>query len=260
MLQASLRKLRLRLVHVMSRMSDPVDSLLRNEALDLSSEIGSPPACHFNAQLHARHIGLANTVYARFVDDSMEECMSKCMHDVHAMTKYVSWDFHSGTKDALYNVLIEPISSRLNRPTRGRRDRREARGRGGEPFGSYEDLVDGLTEILTSRRVSEQMRLLMNELVREVIMAWREEFCRMIRSPPPPRAYVRWYSPVARPTPLPPLERQPQVQLLLSDALLRLAAALHAAGAHPAREGGGGCARRVERREKSCALPRGGVC
>ncbi|KAL1524583.1 hypothetical protein AB1Y20_019473 [Prymnesium parvum] len=191
--EGNLRKLRLRLIHVMSRMSDPVDALLRAEADELSAELfsgGDAQASRpFNAQMHARHIGLANTVYAKFVDDAMEDCMKKCMNDVQAMTKYVSWDFHSGTKDALYNVLIEPISSRLQRPSggerrgrgRSRRDRREDEARKStDSFGSYEELVDGLTEILTSRRVSEQMRLLMNDLVREIIMAWREEFCRMI--------------------------------------------------------------------------------
>ena len=47
-------------------------------------------------------------------------------------------------------------------------------------FSSYEELVDGFTEILTSRRVSEQMRVLMNDLVVEIISSWREEFCRLI--------------------------------------------------------------------------------
>ena len=37
------------------------------------------------------------------------------------------------------------------------------------------------TEILTTRRVSERMRCLMNDLTREIIVAWREEFCQLIR-------------------------------------------------------------------------------
>ena len=84
------------------------------------------------------------------------------------MTKYVSWDFHSSTKDALYNVLIEPVSSRLQQPPQrppvasgGNEGRRRGRWRreedpepspsptptpprrGGETFESYEELVEG---------------------------------------------------------------------------------------------------------------------
>ena len=35
-------------------------------------------------------------------------------------------------------------------------------------------------ETLMTRKVNEPMRRLMNDLVREVIRAWREEFCRAI--------------------------------------------------------------------------------
>jgi hypothetical protein len=47
-------------------------------------------------------------------------------------------------------------------------------------FDSYEELVASFTEVLTSRRVTEQMRQLMSALVCEIITAWRQEFCRMI--------------------------------------------------------------------------------
>lgn len=47
-------------------------------------------------------------------------------------------------------------------------------------FESYEELVASFTEVLTSRRVTEQMRQLMSALVCEIITAWRQEFCRMI--------------------------------------------------------------------------------
>lgn len=40
--------------------------------------------------------------------------------------------------------------------------------------------MDGFTETLMTRRVTEPMRLLMNDLVKEIIRAWREEFCRTI--------------------------------------------------------------------------------
>lgn len=41
-------------------------------------------------------------------------------------------------------------------------------------------MVASFTEVLTTRRVNEQMRLLMSALVSEIISAWRQEFCRMI--------------------------------------------------------------------------------
>ena len=41
--------------------------------------VGSRP---FDPVVHARHVGLANTVFARFVEETMAECIRKCMHDV----------------------------------------------------------------------------------------------------------------------------------------------------------------------------------
>lgn len=78
------------------------------------------------------------------------------------------WDFHSPTRESLYNLFIEPLAAR----SKGRR------GKGA--FGTYEELVASFTEVLTTRRVSEPMRALMSELVAEIIAAWRHEFCRMI--------------------------------------------------------------------------------
>ena len=45
---------------------------------------------------------------------------------------------------------------------------------------SVDELVASFTETLVTRRVTEPIRLLMSELVTEVIRAWREEFCRTI--------------------------------------------------------------------------------
>ena len=45
--------------------------------------VGSRP---FDPVVHVRHIGLANTVFARFVEETMEECVRKCMHDVQVTT------------------------------------------------------------------------------------------------------------------------------------------------------------------------------
>ncbi len=106
--------------------------------------------------------------------------MRKCMYDVEAITKYVVWDSSSATKESLYNVFVQPVATHL------RNRKRLPSGAGGRKgdeaiaFESYEELVASFTEVLTSRRVTEQMRALISALVSEIISAWRQEFCRMI--------------------------------------------------------------------------------
>lgn len=214
--EADLDKLKLRLLHVMRRLVPLVDAMLSAQfALDDGALVGGGGAggtpslgrgtaegaallgsgeggesAADRARLHAQLMGLATRVFEGFVDEAMAGCMRVCMHDVQAVTKYVVWDFHSPTKEALYNLFIEPVSQHLQRNAELRAARAKGRGRGrGQPagaeggydgFASYEELVEGFTDLLTSRRVSEQMRVLMSQLVNEILGAWREEFCRMI--------------------------------------------------------------------------------
>ena len=155
------------------------------------------PAC---AATHAQYMGVVGPVFTRFVARSMASTMEKCAADVHAITRYVSWEFHSPTKDALHNLLVEPVQGALQarfaaaaeareeaaRRRGRRRGKREAAGGAADDgvdadaIGSYDDLVNQFTETLMTRRVTEPMRLLMNELVHEVIKAWRVEFCKSI--------------------------------------------------------------------------------
>ena len=131
--------------------------------------------------MHAQMMGLAARVFERFVGEAMDASMRVCMHDVQAVTKYVVWDFHSPTKEALYNLFIEPVSSHLQRNAKHRQGKRRGRN-DDEPegFASYEELVAAFTDVLTSRVVSEKMQVLMSRLVAEILGGWREEFCRMI--------------------------------------------------------------------------------
>ena len=68
---------------------------------------------------------------AEFVDEAMAGCMRVCMHDVQAVTKYVVWDFHSPSKEALYNLFIEPVSQHLQRNAELRQAQKGRRGRRG---------------------------------------------------------------------------------------------------------------------------------
>ena len=164
---------------------------------------------------HAQYMSAVAPVFRKFVTRTMASTMDKCVHDVSAMTRYVSWDFSSPTKDALHNLLVEPVHVALenrfaaaaaareeaakrygrNGGRRGRGGGRRGRGEGAaeeedealdgaaeaaRTIASYEEMVAGFTETLMTRRVTEPMRQLMNELVVEVIRAWREEFCRTI--------------------------------------------------------------------------------
>ena len=155
--------------------------------------------------VHAQYMSVVAPVFRKFVTRSMASTMDKCVHDVAAMTRYVSWDFTSPTKDAMHNLLVAPVHTALEarftaaaaqrEEASKRRGRGRRRGRSGsgdtdaeaeeaaqaeEMIGSYEEMVEGFTETLMTRRVTEPMRELINELVREVIRAWREEFCRTI--------------------------------------------------------------------------------
>ena len=138
-------------------------------------------------------------VFQRFVGRTMAATMEQCHADVACMTKYVAWDFNAPSRDALHALLVEPVhealEARFAKETairdakRGRRRRwipggGRADDGGVAPedaaIGSYDELVSRFTETLMTRRVSEPIRLLMSELVAEVIRAWREEFCRAI--------------------------------------------------------------------------------
>ena len=211
--EGNLARLRLRLLHVMRRLVPLVDAMLLQQytldapggagqaslgqgtaegarLLSVGEGAGSVSASE-RARLHAQLMGLAARVFEEFVDEAMAGCMRVCMHDVQAVTKYVVWDFHSPSKEALYNLFIEPVSQHLQRNAelrQAQKGRRGRRGGGGaaaaaaaaEGFYSYEELVESFTDLLTSRKVTEQMRALMSQLVGEIIGAWREEFCRMI--------------------------------------------------------------------------------
>ena len=211
--EGNLARLRLRLLHVMRRLVPLVDAMLLQQytldapggagqaslgqgtaegarLLSVGEGAGAVSAAE-RARLHAQLMGLAARVFEEFVDEAMAGCMRVCMHDVQAVTKYVVWDFHSPSKEALYNLFIEPVSQHLQRNAelrQAQKGRRGRRGGGGaaaaaaaaEGFYSYEELVESFTDLLTSRKVTEQMRALMSQLVGEILGAWREEFCRMI--------------------------------------------------------------------------------
>ena len=153
--------------------------------------------------LHSEYMGAVAPVFQRFVHEAMASTMEKCNHDVAAMTRYVSWGRHdSHTKDALRNLLVAPVHEALEarfeaaakareevkRRSGGRRRGRRGGGDGDEGeasaalggYASYDELVEGFTETLMTRRVGEPMRQLLNDLVVEIIRAWREEFCRTI--------------------------------------------------------------------------------
>jgi hypothetical protein len=151
--------------------------------------------------MHAQFMASIAPVFQRFLVRCMERTMERCEHDVAAMTRYVSWDFTSPAKDALQHVVSDPIHAALEArfteaaaareaakaasSKRGRRRRGHADDEGDaelyERISSYDELVESFTETLMTRRVTERMRILMNDLVREVIRGWREEFCRSIK-------------------------------------------------------------------------------
>ena len=54
-----------------------------------------------DATAHAQFMTVVTPAFARFVHLTMASAMEKCAHDVAAMTRYVSWDFQSPSKDAL---------------------------------------------------------------------------------------------------------------------------------------------------------------
>ena len=133
---------------------------------------------------HAEYMALVAPVFQRFVEKAMAQTMTQCASDVGAMTRYVSWDFTSPSRDALHSLLVDPVHEKLEarfaaaasaraEDTGRRRGRRRGRGGGGGDGGdgsisSYEELVSSFTETLMTRRVSEPIRELMSELVAEV--------------------------------------------------------------------------------------------
>ena len=201
---SSLAKLRLRMLHIMTRMGPLASEMLALEAerAAAASDGNETPAPSFGEFLdearlatpaeQAAYMAVITPIFEDFVARAMANTMEKCHGDVAAMTRYVSWDFNSPSKEALTNVLVQPIHEALNtrfqkateareaaaKMRGGRRRRKEAEAEG--EFESYEQLVNGFTETLMTRRVSEPMRRLLNELVIEIIRAWREEFCRAI--------------------------------------------------------------------------------
>ena len=226
---SALVKLRLRMLYIMSRLSGLADELMLTQAAQANAAaahaadkesggyspavvaaarlgLSSPPARHFglfddlrpaSASEHARFMGVIAPVFQRFVSRTMAATMDQCAADVGAMTRYVSWDFNSPTRNALQSLLIEPVHQALEarfaaaaaareEAIKGRRGRRRGRGgdggegMGGGGVGSLDEMVAGITETLLTRRVTNPIRVLMTELVSEVIRAWREEFCRTI--------------------------------------------------------------------------------
>ena len=146
---------------------------------------------------HAEYMGVVAPAFKQLVTRTMADTMAKCQEDVLAMTRYVSWDANGPTREALHGLIVGPVhaalDSRLQRAAAERaaeasdKKRRGWRRRGqraaaGTPaaYASYDELLRDFTETLMTRRVTEPMIALINELVREIIRAWREEFCRTI--------------------------------------------------------------------------------
>ena len=227
--ETALARLRIRMLHIMSRLSGLADELMLADAAavnaaaaraspDEGEDEGLSPAASAAAAAaqrgaarsrgggpfglfdevrpaspieHARYMGLVAPVFQRFVQRTMASTMEQCESDVGAMTRYVSWDFNSPTRDALQNLLVEPVHQALearlaaNAATAKEGGRRGKRRKAVEDalnngISSVDELVASFTETLVTRRVTEPIRLLMSELVTEVIRAWREEFCRTI--------------------------------------------------------------------------------
>ena len=146
---------------------------------------------------HAEYMGVVAPAFKQLVTRTMADTMAKCQEDVLAMTRYVSWDANGPTREALHGLIVGPVHAALDarlqraaaeraaeasdKKRRGWR-RRGQRAAAGTPaaYASYDELLRDFTETLMTRRVTEPMIALINELVREIIRAWREEFCRTI--------------------------------------------------------------------------------
>ena len=146
---------------------------------------------------HAEYMGVVAPAFKQLVTRTMADTMAKCQEDVLAMTRYVSWDANGPTREALHGLVVGPVhaalDARLQRAAAERaseaadKKRRGWRRRGPRAaagaqaaYASYDELLRDFTETLMTRRVTEPMINLINELVREIIRAWREEFCRTI--------------------------------------------------------------------------------
>lgn len=163
---------------------------------------------------HALYMSAVAPSFRKFVTRAMSSTMERCVHDVVAMTRYVSWDSASPNKESLHNLVVTPVHEKLEarlaaaaeaRDEAAKRRGSRGRGRGGgkrardgaddadddgaadeasadaaRTIATYDEMVESFTETLMTRRVSEPMRKLINELVVDVIRAWREEFCRAI--------------------------------------------------------------------------------
>ena len=197
---ASLAKLRLRMLHIMSRLCTVAADALLAEGKGSGARGVMPPPMLDDGQLasperQAEYMSVVAPVFQRFVTSAMAATMERCRHDVAAMTRYVSWDASSPTKDALQSLLVEPVHAALQarfeaahlarEEAAKRRGRRRRRGDGEEAgrtadFASYDELAAGFAETLMTRRVTEPMRALINDLVQQIIRVWREEYCRTI--------------------------------------------------------------------------------
>ena len=51
----------------------------------------------------------SSTVFSAFIDQTMDDCLSKCRNDLHGMTRFVTWDVDGkGSSNALYRSLPTP--------------------------------------------------------------------------------------------------------------------------------------------------------
>ena len=95
--------LRHRTVHVMRRLYPIIESTLMNTRR--SSSDGNPHIDSSNGPFKE----IIHRVFDKFVDERIEDCLSKCKDDLKGMTRYVTWDTEGkGGSAALYKSLPTP--------------------------------------------------------------------------------------------------------------------------------------------------------
>lgn len=93
-----LEALRHRASHIMRRMLPVVEDMLRKGSNTIPIETHSGPLKE-----------MIRRTYEKFIDQTMDDCLSKCRNDLHGMTRFVTWDVDGkGSSNALYRSLPTP--------------------------------------------------------------------------------------------------------------------------------------------------------
>ena len=200
--------LRTRCCHVMSKLMPVCEYIIRQKEMKSSTSVHSPFDTvdrHVDITQNPQFRQLVGNIYEQFVFKCSDSVMQRCKDDLHALTRFVTWDLRERSSGALsrslpdstdivqvYQVALatnpdiekqqkiknnegrkqnsnnRQLTERVSMPIDAERDERD-----------YRNLLQLMEEAACSRDAN-RTNMVVGGLVQHIVTQWRESFGRQV--------------------------------------------------------------------------------